>query len=68
MGWGQFKPLLTDTAIAALEPIQKKYREILDDPGYLDTVLKDGQAKANEVAQATLNRVKAAMGYSLPGV
>ncbi|MEM6502801.1 MAG: tryptophan--tRNA ligase [Cyanobacteria bacterium P01_C01_bin.89] len=68
MGWGQFKPLLTDTAIAALEPIQKKYREILDDPGYLDTVLKDGQAKANEVAQATLNRVKAAMGFSLPGV
>lgn len=66
MGWGQFKPLLTDAAIATLEPIQQKYREILDDPGYLDTVLKDGQTKANEVAQATLNRVKTAMGFSLP--
>ncbi len=66
MGWGQFKPLLTAAAIATLEPIQHKYQDILNDPGYLDTMLKDGQTKANEVAQATLNRVKTAMGFSLP--
>ena len=66
MGWGQFKPLLTDAAIATLEPIQKRYQEILDDPGYLDQVLQDGKSKADSVAQATLNRVKTAMGFALP--
>lgn len=66
MGWGQFKPLLTDAAIAALDPIQTRYQEILADPTYLDSVLKDGQDKANAVAQTTLNRVKTAMGFALP--
>ncbi len=66
MGWGQFKPLLTDTVVAALEPIQQKHQEIMTDPGYLDGVLKDGQDKANAVAQGTLNRVKTAMGFALP--
>ena len=28
MGWGQFKPLLTETTIAALQPIQEKYQAI----------------------------------------
>ena len=27
MGWGQFKPLLAETAVAALEPIQKRLHE-----------------------------------------
>lgn len=66
MGWGQFKPLLTDTIIAALEPIQEKYHAIMAEPGYLDSVLRDGREKANAIAHQTLNRVKTALGYSLP--
>ncbi|HEY9654307.1 MAG TPA: tryptophan--tRNA ligase, partial [Crinalium sp.] len=64
MGWGQFKPLLTETAIAHLQPIQAKYQEIMADPGYLDSVLRDGQEKAGTIANATLLRVKDALGYS----
>lgn len=63
MGWGQFKPLLTDTVVASLAPIQTKYHEITEDSEYLDQVLRDGQTKANEVASATLKRVKDALGY-----
>ena len=33
MGWGEFKPLLTETAINALKPIQDKYQEIMDRKG-----------------------------------
>lgn len=66
MGWGQFKPLLTDTIIAALEPIQEKYHAIMAEPGYLDSVLREGREKANAIAHQTLNRVKTALGYSLP--
>jgi tryptophanyl-tRNA synthetase len=66
MGWGQFKPLLTDTAIAHLQPIQAKYHAILDDKGYLESVLRDGREKAGAIAHRTLTRVKTALGYSLP--
>jgi tryptophanyl-tRNA synthetase len=66
MGWGQFKPLITETTIAALEPIRTKYDEIMADPGYLKAVLKSGQEKAEIVANQTLNKAKTALGYSLP--
>lgn len=63
MGWGQFKPLLTETTIKALEPIQTKYKEITEDRSYLDSVLIEGAQKASEVAQKTLLKVKDAFGY-----
>jgi len=66
MGWGQFKPLLTETAIAALEPIQTKYRAVMDDKSYLESVLKDGRQKAEAIADDTLSKVKTALGYSMP--
>jgi tryptophanyl-tRNA synthetase len=63
MGWGQFKPLLTETVIESLKPIQDKYQSIMDDKNYLQSVLKDGQHKAETVATETLIRVKNALGY-----
>jgi len=63
MGWGQFKPLLTETVIESLKPIQDKYQSIMDDKNYLQTVLKDGQHKAETVANETLLRVKDALGF-----
>jgi len=63
MGWGQFKPLLTETVIESLKPIQDKYQSIMDDKNYLQSVLKDGQNKAEMVANETLIRVKNALGY-----
>jgi len=63
MGWGQFKPLLTDTVVAALEPIQTKYNELTADKTYIDQVLRDGRLRAEEVANATLARVKDALGF-----
>lgn len=66
MGWGQFKPLLTETAIAALKPIGDKYRAVMDDKGYLESVLREGREKASAIANQTLADVKAALGYSLP--
>ncbi|MDJ0620425.1 MAG: tryptophan--tRNA ligase [Calothrix sp. MO_192.B10] len=66
MGWGQFKPLLTETTITALKPIQDKYQQIMADKGYLSSVLRDGREKAENIAKQTLTQVKAAMGYSMP--
>jgi tryptophanyl-tRNA synthetase len=63
MGWGQFKPLLTETTIAALEPIQTKHRDIMEEKGYLDQVLQEGREKAEVVANKTLSTVKTALGF-----
>jgi tryptophanyl-tRNA synthetase len=66
MGWGQFKPLLTETAIQALKPIQDKYHELMDNQDYLKTVLREGAVKARGVANQTLTRVKDALGFLPP--
>lgn len=66
MGWGQFKPLLTETTIAALKPIQEKYHAVMADKGYLESVLQNGREKAEAIANDTLSKVKAALGYSVP--
>ena len=67
MGWGQFKPLLTEVIISALEPIQTQYQNIIENQDYLDQVLRQGREKAEAVANRTLTRVKAALGY-LPSI
>lgn len=66
MGWGQFKPLLTEVTIDALKPIQEKYKEIIDDKGYLNSVLKEGKEKAEAVANQNLSKVKKVLGYLPP--
>jgi tryptophanyl-tRNA synthetase len=66
MDWGKFKPLLTETAINALKPIQDKYQEVMADKGHLESVLRDGRKKAEAIANQTLADVKAALGYTVP--
>jgi tryptophanyl-tRNA synthetase len=63
MGWGQFKPLLAEATVEALRPVQQRYRELRQDPGALDAVLKQGRERATVVAEATLGRVRAALGF-----
>lgn len=66
MGWGQFKPLLTETLITTLQPIQEKHSAIMADRSYLESVLRDGREKAAAIANETLKKAKIAMGYALP--
>jgi tryptophanyl-tRNA synthetase len=66
LGWGQFKPMLTEVAIESLRPIQEKYAQIRDEKSYLASVLRSGRLKAEAVANQTLERVKNAMGYLPP--
>jgi tryptophanyl-tRNA synthetase len=46
--------------------VQQRYAELRSDPGTLDRVLAEGQAKAQAVADDTLARVRQALGF-LPG-
>jgi tryptophanyl-tRNA synthetase len=64
MGWGQFKPLLAEATANAIEPIQARYRELMSDPAELDQVLNTGRENAETVANATLKRVRDALGFA----
>ncbi len=66
MGWGQFKPLLTEVMIEGLRPIQDHYTELMTHKQDLEAVLRQGKEQANEIAQDTLTKVKDALGYSRP--
>ncbi len=59
--YGEFKTAVADAVIAELEPFQKRYKEIVETKAY-EQVLRDGAVKAKKIAEATLNRVKDAVG------
>jgi len=63
MGWGTFKPLLAEATVEALRPVQERYRQWRADPAALQAVLTQGREQAHNVAQATLERVRASLGF-----
>ena len=63
MGWGQFKPLLAEATVAALDPIQKRYHELMEDRAQLLAVLETGRERAGAVADASAQRVRSALGF-----
>lgn len=64
MGWGQFKGMLSEVVVDALRPIQQRHGELMADPAGLDRVLSQGRQRAERVAQASLERVRAALGLA----
>lgn len=62
MRYGDLKKTVADAVIAHLEPIQSRYREITSDPGYIAGVLKQGAERVSPAANATVEKVKRAMG------
>jgi tryptophanyl-tRNA synthetase len=63
MGWGRFKPLLTETLVESVRPIQERYAAISADPGGIEAVLGRGRERAEAVASATLARLQGALGF-----
>ena len=62
-GWGTFKKLITEQIIESLSPIQEQYKVLINDPYQLNTILKEGNERANELANKTLKRVKSKLGF-----
>ncbi len=62
MRYGDLKKTVAEAVIASLEPIQKRYREITAETGYIARVLEDGAEKVRPIANDTVHTVKRAMG------
>ena len=63
-GYGDFKKDLVQVTQEALLPIQERYNDIRNSKELIET-LNDGAARADEIAQKTLKRVRDAFGLGL---
>lgn len=64
--FSSFKKDLADLAIAKLGPINTRMRELMKDPAEIDSILRKGAEKANEVTQANLREIKQLVGFWNP--
>ena len=61
-GAGALKKYVTESVNGFLVPIRERRRALEGDLGYIEDVLREGNRRANEIANATLDEVRAAMG------
>jgi tryptophanyl-tRNA synthetase len=62
MRYGDLKKQVAEMVIANLEPLQRRYAEIMNEPGYLTGVLKEGAERVSPIAKSTVQLVKERMG------
>ncbi len=67
MRYGDLKKQVAEMVIANLEPLQKRYAEIMDEPGYLTGVLREGAERVSPIAKSTVQLVKERMGLYVGG-
>lgn len=65
-GGGALKARVTEAVNTRFGPLRERRAELERDPSYVDSVLADGNARANEVAEATLDEVRQKMGMTYP--
>ena len=61
-----FKNALTDLAISVLGPIGEEMARLVEDPGYLDSVLQDGTERASAIAVPIISEVYETVGFIRP--
>ena len=61
-GYGDLKRELADVVIATLEPMQARFRELTEDPAYIDELLAEHAARVRVIASATMDKVRRVMG------
>ncbi len=62
-GYGDFKKAIAEAVVAELEPIQNKYKELMDNKDYLKSVYTKGAMRAREIAEETIRKVHQKIGY-----
>jgi tryptophanyl-tRNA synthetase len=62
MRYGDLKKQVAQMVISHLEPFQQRYRQIVSEPGYLDTVLREGADRVRPIADETVRLTKERMG------
>lgn len=64
--YGALKNAVAEAVVFAMEPLQARYTELMNDKAELLSILKNGALRAEEVANATLEKVMDQIGYVRP--
>lgn len=62
-GFGAFKPALAELMVESLAPINERFNRLRADPGYLDSVLRQGGERATAIAEPILAQVYETVGF-----
>jgi tryptophanyl-tRNA synthetase len=62
--YGDMKKQLAEDMVQFISPIRKRVNDILNDEAYLQKVMKQGAEKAIVSAEATMQKVRNAMGLN----
>ena len=62
-GYGDLKKAVAEVVIDALEPIRRRYLELIEDPDELERRLAEGAGRAGERAEAKVLEMKRRMGF-----
>ncbi len=62
MRYGDFKKQVANAVAEHLEPFQQRYNQIRQEPGYLESVLREGAGRVSPIANSTVRTVKQRMG------
>jgi tryptophanyl-tRNA synthetase len=62
MRYGDLKKQVAEMVVTSLAPLQKRYREITSEPGYVAGVLARGAGRVSPIADSTVELVKNRMG------
>jgi tryptophanyl-tRNA synthetase len=65
-GNGALKAAVAEAVVELLRPMRARHAELSTDPGYVDTVLREGAARARAVARPTVDAAYAAIGLLPP--
>ncbi len=65
-GYGVFKPAVGEAVIETFRPIREEAERLIADKSYLESVYRDGAAKASRVANKTLAKVYKKVGFLQP--
>lgn len=64
IGWGEMKEILFEMLDKKLAPARIRYEELIQNTSLLDSFLEEGEEKARTLAQETMRRVRARIGFS----
>lgn len=61
--FSEFKASLAELTVATMSPITQEMRKLIDDPAYIDQVLRDGGERAGIIAEETMHNVRDIVGF-----
>jgi tryptophanyl-tRNA synthetase len=64
--FSDFKRELAEVAVETLGPIGTEMQRLMADPGYVDSVLRDGAERARAIAEPILHEVQDIVGFLRP--